>query len=188
MSPHSPAVTRLLDEWSGGDADARDQLLPLVYDELRALAHRHLADEHRADTLNTTALVHEAYLKMVGLARTTFRGRAYFFAVASRAMRQILVDHARTRGRARRGGGAMPLLFDESLVGAEERPPDLVALDEALVRLADRDGQMAQIVEFRFFGGLTAEEIGALLGLSPAVVHREWTLARAWLARDLRAG
>ena len=180
-----PDVTRLLDDWSGGDADARDRLLPLVYDELRILARRHLADEHRAETLNTTALVHEAYLKLVGLDRTTFRGRAYFFAVASRAMRQILVDHARHRGRLRRGGGAAPLELDEALAAADERPADLVALDEALARLTARDARMAQIVEYRFFGGLTADEIGAVLDVPAALVHREWTVARAWLARDL---
>ncbi len=182
-----PDVTRLLDDWSGGDADARDRLLPLVYDELRVLAHRHLADEHRAETLNTTALVHEAYLKLVGLDRTTFRGRAYFFAVASRAMRQILVDHARHRDRLRRGGGVAPLELDEALAAADERPADLVALDEALTRLSARDARMGQIVEFRFFGGLTAEEIGDVLDVSAALVTREWTVARAWLARDLAA-
>lgn len=179
------AVTRLLDDWSAGDAAARDRLLPLVYGELRVLAHRHLGGERRAETLNTTALVHEAYLKLVGLDRTTFRGRAYFFAVASRAMRQILVDHARAQGRQRRGGGERPLDLDEALVGHDDRPADLLALDEALGRLAARDARMGQIVEFRFFGGLTADEIGAVLDVPAALVHREWTVARAWLARDL---
>ncbi|HLA62981.1 MAG TPA: sigma-70 family RNA polymerase sigma factor [Rhodothermales bacterium] len=179
-------VTRLLDEWSGGDAEARDRLLPLVYDELRRLAHRHLRGERHAETLNTTALVHEAYLKLVRRDRTTWRSRAYFFALASRAMRQILVDHARARGSVRRGSGAVPLPLDDALAVAEERGADFVALDEALTRLAAHDPQMAQVVEYRFFGGLTAEETAEVLGVTPATVRREWDLARAWLYQAMR--
>jgi RNA polymerase sigma factor (TIGR02999 family) len=181
-------VTRLLAQWSDGDAAARDRLLPLVYDELRGLAHRHLRDERRAETLNTTALVHEAYLKLVRLDHATFRGRAYFFAVASRAMRQILVDHARGRNRVRRGGGAVPLALDDAFVAAQERAPDLLALDEALTRLSAIDPRAGQIVEYRFFGGLTAEEIAEVLDLPPATVRREWTLARTWLHRAMQEG
>ena len=185
-SDPAPVVTRLLDEWSDGDAAARDRLLPLVYDELRHLAHRHLGGERRAETLNTTALVHEAYLKLVQRDRTTWKGRAYFFAVASRAMRQILVDHARARGAVRRGSGAEALPLDDALAAAEERPADFVALDEALDRLSARDARMGQIVEMRFFGGLTAEEIAGVLDTPPAVVRREWELARTWLYRAMR--
>jgi RNA polymerase sigma factor (TIGR02999 family) len=180
-------VTRLLGQWSDGDAAARDRLLPLVYDELRGLAHRHLRDERHAETLNTTALVHEAYLKLVRLDRATFKGRAYFFAVASRAMRQILVDHARGRRRVRRGGGAAPVTLEDALVAAEERGGDLLALDEALTRLAALDARAAQVVEYRFFGGLTAEEIAEVLGVPVATVRREWALARTWLHRAMRA-
>lgn len=179
-----PDVTQLLVQWS--DAEARDRLLPVVYEELRRLAHCHLADERHAETLNTTALVHEAYLKLVRLDRATFRGRAYFFAVASRAMRQILVDHARSRNRVRRGGGAVPLALEEAFVAVEERAEDLVALDEALTRLSAFDPRASQIVECRFFGGLTAEEIGEVLDLTPATVHREWVVARTWLYRAMQ--
>lgn len=186
MTLPSPSdVTVLLERWSEGDADARDHLLPLVYDELRRLARHHLVDEHRAETLNTTALVHEAYLKLVRLDRTAFRSRAYFYAVASRAMRRILVDHARAHGRQRRGSGVLPVAFDDALVAAEERAGDLIALDEALERLAARDERMSQVVEYRFFGGLTADEIGEVLGIPVAVVRQEWTLARTWLYRAL---
>lgn len=178
-------VTLLLERWSAGEADARDRLLPLVYDELRALAHHHLQDERRADTLATTALVHEAYLKLVQLDRTTFRSRAYFYAVASRAMRRILIDHARTRNRQRRGGGVLPLALDDALAVAEERAADLIALDEALDRLAALDERLARVVEYRFFGGLTMEEIGDVLGVPPAAVRQDWALARTWLHRAM---
>lgn len=178
-------VTQLLAAWSGGDAVARDRLVPLVYGELRRLARRHLADEHRADTLNTTALVHEAFLKLVRLDRTDFRSRAYFFAVASRAMREILVDHARSRGRKRRGGGATPVPLEPALVAAETRADDVLALDEALTRLSAFDARLGQIVEYRFFGGLTANEIGEVLQVPARTVHREWMVARAWLHREM---
>lgn len=186
MSP-SADVTVLLERWSAGDPDARDRLLPLVYDELRALARHHLRDEHRADTFSTTALVHEAYLKLVRLDRTTFRSRAYFYAVASGAMRRILVDHARRRTRQRRGGGVLPLGLDGALLVAEERAGELVALDEALERLAAFDARMGQVVEYRFFGGLTADEIADVLAVPVATVRQEWTLARAWLYRAMTA-
>ncbi len=179
-------VTQLLSAWGDGDAAARDRLVPLVYGELRRLAHHHLRDEHRAETLSTTALVHEAYLKLVRLDRTDGKNRAYFFAVASRAMRQILVDHARARGRQRRGGGATVLPLEPALVAAEERADDVLALDEALTRLSAFDERLGQIVEYRFFGGLTAEEIGAVLDLPAHTVHREWTVARAWLHRAMQ--
>ena len=179
-------VTQLLAAWGDGDAAARDRLVPLIYGELRRLAHRHLADERRADTLNTTALVHEVYLKLVRLDRTDWKGRAYFFAVASRAMREILVDHARARGRQRRGGGAAVIPLEPALAVAEERADDVLALDEALTRLAAFDERLGRIVEYRFFGGLTAEEIGAVLGLPAHTVHREWAVARAWLHRAMR--
>ncbi len=187
MDTPASEVTRLLEQWSEGDAGAREKLLPLVYDELRALAHHHLRDERRADTLGTTALVHEAYLRLIQLDRTTFRSRTYFYAVASRAMRRILIDHARARNRQRRGGGALPLPLDDALAVAEERAADLLALDEALQQLAAVDARMSQIVEYRFFGGLTAEEIGEVLDLPPSAVRREWTLARSWLYRAMGA-
>lgn len=190
MPPPSSAITQLLEDWSAGDAAARDRLLPLVYDELRALAHHHLADEHRADTFSTTALVHEAYLKLVRLDRTTFRSRAYFYAVASRAMRRILVDYARARLRQRRGGGTVPLPLDapgvEALVLDEARSADLVALDEALDRLAAVDARMAAVVEHRFFAGLTLDDVAEAMDLPLAEVRREWTMARAWLYRAMQ--
>jgi RNA polymerase sigma factor (TIGR02999 family) len=181
-----PEVTQLLAAWSDGDGKARDQLVPLVYGELRRLAHRHLEDEHRADTLSTTALVHEAYLKLVRLDRTNWKNRAYFFAVASRAMREILVDHARAKGRQRRGGDVTVLPLEPAFVAAEERADDLLALDEALTRLTAFDIRLGQIVEYRFFGGLTAEEIGTVLEVPAHAVHRDWMVARAWLHRAMR--
>lgn len=184
MAPEQQ-VTRLLREWGGGSKEALDQLMPLVYGQLRKLAARCLASESPAHTLRATALVNEAYLRLVG-AEVSFNDRVHFFAVAARLLRHILVDHARAHGRQKRGAGAERLALDEAvLVGAAQ--PDLLELDEALSRLAERDKRKSEVVELLFFGGLTYEETAAALQISPATVHRELTMAKAWLYRELSA-
>ena len=179
--PHQ--VTQLLRAWGGGDKRALDQLMPLVYDQLRKLAGRCLAAEAPEHTLRATALVNEAYLRLVG-SDVSFNDRAHFFAVAARLLRRILVDHARAQGRQKRGAGAEHLTLDEAvLVGGVQ--PELVELDEALERLAEHDKRKSDIVELLFFGGLTYDETAAALNISPATVHRELTMAKAWLYREL---
>jgi RNA polymerase sigma factor (TIGR02999 family) len=163
-----------------------DELLPLVYDELRRIAHRQLAREHRQRTLSTTGLVHEAYLKLVDQTRVTARDRAYFFAAAARAMRQVLVDAARRRGRVKRGSGDVPLDLEDFQVAADDFAAELRDLDEALERLAVLFPRQARVVECRFFGGLSVEETAEALTLAPRTVKRDWSLARAWLYRELR--
>ena len=163
-----------------------DELMPLVYDELRRMAHRHLAREHRQRTLNTTGLVHEAYLKLVDQTRVPVKSRAYFFAAAARAMRQVLVDAARRRGRVKRGGGEAPLDLDDFQVAVDDFAAELRDLDEALERLAALFPRQARVVECRFFGGLSVEETAEALELAPRTVKRDWSLARAWLYRELR--
>lgn len=180
-----PDVTEILEAAAAGDARAADRLLPLVYDELRRLAMREMAQESPGHTLEPTAVVHEAYLKLVGQDRAAWTGRAHFFAVAAQAIRRILVDHARRRSSAKRGGGRIKLALDEQLVAAFEHSVDIVALDEALAELAHSHLRHAQIVESRFFGGLTVKEIAELLGISTATVEREWRYARAVLYRRL---
>jgi RNA polymerase sigma factor (TIGR02999 family) len=179
-------VTQLLRRWAEGDAGARDELLPLVYDELRAVAARHLARERRAGTLQATALVHEAYLKLVDHERMQWQGRAHFFAVAAQVIRRILVDHARSRSAQKRGGDGVRVELDDDLPVAE-RGLDLLRLDDALSRLARLDPTQGRLVELRYFGGLTLEETAEVLGSSPATVKREWSFARAWLRRELAA-
>ena len=178
-------VTELLVRYHAGDSGALDQLLPLVYDELQRLASRHIRKERQNHTLQSTALVHEAYLRLVGQAPSEWQTRTRFFAVAANLMREILVDHARRHKTAKRGGGAYRVTLDEGL----ELPPqvdlDLVALDEALIALARIDPAKARLVELRFFGGLTIEESADVLGLSLATVKRHWSLARAWLYREI---
>lgn len=184
MAPEQQ-VTRLLQEWGAGDKGALDRLMPLVYDQLRKLAGRCLAAERPEHTLRATALVNEAYLRLVE-ADVSFNDRVHFYAVAARLLRRILVDHARAQGRQKRGGGAERLTLDESvLVGGAQ--PELLDLDEALERLAVRDKRKSEIVELLFFGGLTYDETAAALGISPATVHRELTMAKAWLHRELAA-
>ncbi len=180
-----PDVTQLLVRLKSGDARALDRLMPLVHDELRRLARARMRNERGSHTLQATALAHEAYLRLVDLDRIDWRGRAHFFAVASGVMRRILIDHARRRRAARRGGGAEHVAFDDALQAADTRPEALVALDEALERLAALDGRQARIVELRFFGGLSVEETGEVLGVSARTVKREWAVARAWLRAEL---
>jgi RNA polymerase sigma-70 factor, ECF subfamily len=180
-----PSITQALVELSNGDASARDRLFPLVYDALRDLARRELRRERPDHTLSATALVHEAYLKLVQLERIDWKGRAHFFGVCAPVMRQVLISHARSRNAAKRGAGAAKLPLSDAMAVAEERPAELLALDEALARLEALSPRQARVVEARFFAGLSVEETAAALGISPATVKREWTAARAWLNREL---
>jgi RNA polymerase sigma-70 factor (ECF subfamily) len=173
-------VTALLMDWSAGDESAYDKLVPLVYDELHRLAHRHMNRERKGHTLQTTALVDEAYLRLVD-QRVPWQNRSHFFAIAARLMRRILVDHARSHAYAKRGGGAEHVSLDDALEMSEERAAELVALDEALDALARLDPRKARVVELRFFGGLEIEETARVLNVSPNTVKRDWRTARAWL-------
>jgi len=189
----SEAVTRLLLSWRDGNKAALDELLPLVYAELRRLAEAQLRHEKPGHTLQSTALVHEAYLRLIQQNEAQWQNRAHFFAVASRLIRRILVDHARARGAAKRGSGQPKLALDELLAedipGREQQDWELVALDDALERLARLDEQQSRVVELRFFTGLSVVETAEALGISPATVKRDWATARAWLMRELsRAG
>jgi len=184
-SPPAADVTGLLIAWSRGDRGALDALVPHVYGELRRQADRHLRRQRPGHTLQATALVHEAFLRLVDQTNVSFRDRAHFFAVASRAMRQILVDHARRRHADKRGGGATRLVLEDGTASVEPRGVDLVALDGALERLEALDPEQARLVELRFFGGLTVEETAVVLACSPATVKRAWSSARAWLYGEL---
>jgi len=189
--PHNN-VTALLRAWSAGRHEALDELLPLVYSELHRLAECAMRGQPEGHTLQTTALVHEAYLRLVNRAagpdQVEWQGRAHFFAVAARAMRSILVDYARARHAAKRGGGArgLDVTLAES-VGPQGSNIDVIALDEALSRLAELDARKARLVELRYFTGLGIEDAAAVVGISPATVKREWSMARAWLRRELSA-
>jgi RNA polymerase sigma factor (TIGR02999 family) len=180
------AVTAVLSAAGADGRDAVDALLPLVYDELRRVAHRHLARERGPRTLSTTALVHEAYLKLVDQEHAPVKSRAYFFAAAARAMRQVLVDAARRRGRLKRGAGERPLDLDDFQVSVDDFAAELREVDEALDELALRFPRQARVVECRFFGGLSVEETAEALDLAPRTVKRDWSLARAWLYREMR--
>ena len=185
----SPAhVTDLLVAWSGGDEQALEKLMPLVHGELRRLARRQMAGERQGHTLQTTALINEAYLRLIDLTRIRWQDRAHFLAISARLMRRILVDHARTRQYAKRGGGAAKVSLDEALVVTSDPRPDLVALDDALQALAAVDSRKSQVVEMRFFGGLSVEETAEALGVSPQAVMRDWRLAKVWLLRELGKG
>lgn len=179
-------ITELLLAWRGGDRGAFDRLFPLVYDELRRIAHRQLGRERSDHTLDTTALVHEAYLKLVDQTRAKFEDRAHFFAVAARAMRRILVDYARRHRALKRGGTQARVSLDDAMLIADERADTLLALDEALTRLAELDERMTRVVECRFFGGLTEEETAAALAITARTVRRDWLKAKGWLAQALR--
>ena len=186
MAPASSSpVTELLARWGAGDATAREALVPIVYDELRRLARRCLAGQHH-QTLQSTALVHEAYLRLVGQASLRAESRTHFLAIAARLMREILVDQARSRGAAKRGANCVTLTFDEAVALPKTRELDLVALDDALKTLAEVDSRQSQIVDLRFFGGLSIEETSQVLEVSPATIKREWATARLWLQRELR--
>ena len=181
----SQPVSELLVQWKQGDQQALEALLPLVYDELRRLAHHHLQAERADHTLQSTALVHEAYLRLVGQEPLRLDNRAHFFAVASHLMRQVLVDYARKHVAAKRGASSLTLSLDEAVALPRKRDLNLVALDDALNKLAARDARQSRVVEMRFFGGLSIEETSQVLKVSPATVKREWTVARAWLYREL---
>jgi RNA polymerase sigma factor (TIGR02999 family) len=180
-------VTRLLRQWSEGDREALNQLVPLMYAELRQLAHQRLRREPANRSLNTTGLVHEAYMKLMDVRHAQFRDRAHFLAMASRVMRRLLVDQARARRAAKRGGGAEAGELDEALCGSEPQADALADLDEALRRLEALDPRQGQIVEQRYFGGLSLEETAEALGVSLATVKRELRFAHAWLAAELGA-
>jgi RNA polymerase sigma factor (TIGR02999 family) len=178
-------ISHLLKEWSAGDRRALDRLTPLVYDELRHQATRYLRRERPGHTLQTTALIHEAYLRLIDAKDVDWQDRAHFFAIAANLMRRILVEHARRRDAYKRGGSQVRVQFDEALAVADETDVDLLAIDEALNRLAAIDPQQARVVELRFFSGLSVEETAAALGVSPKTVKRDWSVARAWLRREI---
>jgi len=182
----SQAISRILQEWSEGRKEASEELMPLVYDELRRQASRYLRRERPGHTLQTTALIHEAYLRLVDQRGVSWQNRAHFFGIAAQAMKRILVDYAKARHRDKRGGAAENLPLDEArFVVTGEKRVDLIALDEALARLAKFDPQQASIVDLKFFGGFTIEEIAETLRISRATVKREWNSAKAWLHGEI---
>lgn len=185
MSQTPQNITQLLIGWSKGDKEALDELLPLVYDELHRQATRYLRHERVGHTLQTTALIHEAFLKLVDQKNVHWQNRAHFFGIAAQLMRRILVDHARTKKRAKRGGSDVRVSLSRANVLAKGQDLDIVTLDEALDRLAQIDEQQSKIVELRFFSGLTVEETAEVLGISPTTVKRDWSMARAWLHREI---
>ena len=178
------SVTKLLQDWTGGDQAAADKLMPLVYEELRHLAHQYMRHEKPGHTLQTSALVNEAYVRLVK-QRVQWENRAHFFGIAARLMRQILVDQARRRNYAKRGGGAIRVSLNDATAVAEEQSVNVVALDDALKTLEQTDPRKSQIVELRFFGGMSIEETAKALKISPGTVMREWTFARAWLRNEM---
>lgn len=181
-------VTQLLIDWSSGNQQALEELLPLIYNELRHLAHNFLYRERRGHTLQTTALVHEAYLKLIDQKDARWQNRAHFFAIAAQAMRRILIDSARRHTAEKRGGPQEKISLDEAPDLSLEPDKNLIALDEALTRLHEIDPQQSRIVELRYFGGLTIEETAEVTKISTATVKREWTMARAWLHQELNYG
>ena len=188
MNPDPAGVTQLLQAWRGGDPRALEDLVPVLYQELRRQAERYLGRERRGHTLQPTALVHEAFLRLVDYPRIEWQGRAHFFSVAAQLMRRILIDHARARRSDKRGGGAHQVSLDEDAIPiADERAGELVALDEALTGLAGFDERKARVVELRFFGGLSIEETAEVLQVSPGTVMRDFTMAKAWIRRALSA-
>jgi RNA polymerase sigma factor (TIGR02999 family) len=185
MEHSSQSVSQLLYRWNNGDRAALDLLMPLVYQELRRMASRYMGQQPTGHTLQTTALINEAYLRLVEQEDKRWENRAHFFGVAAQAMRHILVDYARTQNRTKRGGGARPVPLDEVLTICSERSAELIALDDALKELAKLDERQSKVVELRFFGGLTEEEIAEVLKVSPRTVSNDWSLARSWLLREL---
>lgn len=184
-TPTPGEVTRILQAWGRGDQQAVDRLMPLVYGELRRLAQHYLRRERPDHTLQPTALVHEAYLRLVDQRGVSWQNRAHFFGVAAQAMRRILVDYARRHRAGKRGGGSLKISLADVAVAAKEGSEDLATLDDALNRLAAMDPRQGQIVELRLFGGLTVDETADLLRISAATVKREWTTAKAWLSREI---
>ena len=188
MGPKSYPITELLTRWSEGDSSARDALMPVVYDELRRLARKCLSSRGRAHTLQPTALVHEAYLRLAGRDDVHWDNRLHFFAVAAQLMRRIMVDHARMHATAKRGGDAITVALDENVSLPSQTNLDMLALDEAMQRLASLDARQCQIVELRFFGGLSIEETAHVIDISLATTKREWATARIWLHRAMNGG
>jgi RNA polymerase sigma factor (TIGR02999 family) len=184
----STEVTRLLGNWRRGDPEAREALMPLVYAELRRLAASYLRRERTDHTLQPTALVHEAYLRLVEQKNVQWQDKSHFFAITAQLMRRILVDHARGHLADKRGSGAPKVPLTEAIVMSQERPAELLALDESLSRLASLDVQQARVVELRIFAGLTVEETAEVLSISPATVKRDWRMAKAWLLQDAKSG
>jgi len=185
MTSSAREVTELLNQWAGGDEAAGEKVLPMVYGELRRIAKRSIKRRGPSQTLQTTAVVHEAYLRLVGDRGKQWEHRTHFFGVAAKAMRQILVDYARATSAAKRGGQQRALALDDALVVCNERMPDVVALDDALTALAELHPRQSQVVELRFFGGWSVEETAETLGVSPETVARDWRAAKAWLYREL---
>ncbi|MEN3334060.1 MAG: hypothetical protein V7641_3425 [Blastocatellia bacterium] len=187
--PSSPQqISQLLVAWSNGDQAAIDQLMPLVYGELRQMAKRYMAGQPQGHTLQTTALIHEAYLKLVGQESKHWQNRAHFFGVAAQAMRHILVDYARSRHAAKRGGATRAVSLDEAALVTTDQASEMVSLDDALNRLADLAPRQSRVVELRYFGGMSVEEAAAVLKVSPETVTRDWRMAKAWLLRELQQG
>ena len=186
MEPEEAAVTRLLARFRAGDREAESQLVPLVYGELRRLASLYLSRERCDHTLQPTALVHEAFLRMASGRQPEWQNRAHFIAIAARLMRQILVDHARHHRALKRGGSRETIPIEDTFVFVQEKSAELLALDQALDRLAQQDERQSQIVEMKFFGGLSIEDIAEVLKLSPRTVRRDWTVARAWLHKEIK--
>ena len=181
----SSDITRLLQAWKRGDREAAEQLAVCLYNELRRIARKYMRQERSSHTLQTTALVNEAYLRLVGV-RMAFHDRVHFFAFAAQTMRRVLVDYARSRGYAKRGAGAVAVPLIDGAMDLPDRSADIVALDDALSELARHDPRKARVVELRFFGGLTVEDTAAALSVSPQTVLRDWSLAKSWLTRKLR--
>jgi len=182
------SVTQLLDRWNHGDPKALDELMPLIYEELRKMAKRYMNQQNPGHTLQTTALIHEAYPRMVKLKEKHFENRAHFFGVAAQAMRHILVDYARTRHTDKRGGGARPISLEEAALVTQERAAELVAFDDALKDLEKLSKRQSRVVELRYFGGLSVEETATVLGVSSDTVMRDWSMAKTWLHRALQSG
>ena len=180
-----PEITELLMSWGNGDRAALDQLIPLVFADLKEIAHRRLRSERQGHTLQTTALVNEVYLKLVNERDMQWQNRAHFFAVAARLIRNILVDYARTKNYAKRGGGAVHVTLDEAVMMADERTTDVLSLDEALQALAAVDERKCKVAELRFFAGLSVEETAEVLKISPETVTRDWRFAKAWLRKEM---
>lgn len=178
-------VTKIVNELAAGDSSAADRLFPLLYEAFHSLAARYLRGEDKGHTLSPTALVHEAYLKLVDQTRVQWRGKTHFFAVGAQAMRRILVDHVRRKHRVKRGGGRLRIQLDENAALSPESDEDLIMVDEALAKLTKVDPRQAAIVEMRFFGGLSVAEVADVLGVSKRTVEGEWTAVRAWLRREL---
>jgi len=185
QSPSTGQITRLLTNWANGDQTALDELMPLVYEELRTLARHYLRKERAGHTLQTTALVNEAYLRLIKHPKIHWQNRVHFFALSATLMRRILVDHARTRQRVKRGGNATEVSLDTAVLMSPQRSDELLALDEALKRLAAVDERKSRVVELRAFGGLNNEEIAEILNISPNTVTRDWNMAAAWLRREI---